>query len=106
MQMKSRSSYAVRVRDQPVHDTHDPTDVEWKEAGGNPRDEGRYAELISRRLTGSEALLFGIAWLEPGETHILHHHPTTEEFYYVIEGTATFRDHHRTNEGGPASASK
>lgn len=74
------------------------------QAGGNPSDRGRYVELISRGLTGSEVLLFGIAWLEPGETHILHHHPEAEELYYVIEGTGTFTVGDEEIRGEPGTA--
>ena len=30
----------------------------------------------------------GLASLEPGEVHLLHHHPDRPEAFYVLEGTA------------------
>ena len=30
----------------------------------------------------------GVDWLEPGETHLLHHHAEAEEWYYVVRGEA------------------
>lgn len=30
----------------------------------------------------------GTCLLDPGERHLLHHHPARSELYYVLEGTA------------------
>ena len=51
--------------EQPVVDQADAGDVKWIDAGGDPRDRGRFVELISGRLTGSERMLVGIAWSSP-----------------------------------------
>lgn len=55
--------------------------------GADPRDSGIFKDLISEN-TGALELGLGIGWLQPGEMHILHHHPDIAEFYYVLEGSA------------------
>jgi quercetin dioxygenase-like cupin family protein len=86
----STSRYAVIAAEQPVVDQGDPDDAKWIAAGGDPRDRGRFVELISGRLNGSQRMLVGIAWFEPGDVHLLHHHPHGDEWYLVIEGSALF----------------
>ena len=73
---KPRSRYAVISGEQPVIDQGDPPDSKWMQAGGDARDRGRIVELISKNLTGSERMMVGLAWFEPGDVHLLHHHPT------------------------------
>jgi quercetin dioxygenase-like cupin family protein len=80
----------VIAGEQPVIDQSDPTNSKWIDAGGDPRDQGRMVELVSTALTGSERMLVGLAWFEPGEVHLLHHHPHADEWYYVIRGSALF----------------
>jgi oxalate decarboxylase/phosphoglucose isomerase-like protein (cupin superfamily) len=82
--------YHVRAQDQPVVDQGDAADETWRRAGGDPRDRGRLVELVSEQLVGSERLMVGLAWLGPGEVHLLHHHPHADEWYYVIGGAAEF----------------
>ena len=89
-EQSSASRYAVIAAEQPVVDQGNPNDARWMAAGGDPRDRGRFVEVISGRLNGSERMLVGIAWLEPGDVHLLHHHPHADEWYYVIEGSALF----------------
>jgi mannose-6-phosphate isomerase-like protein (cupin superfamily) len=84
------SRFHVRARDQPVVDQGAAGSETWMNAGGDPRDRGRLVELVSRQLVGSERLMVGLAWLSPGEVHLLHHHPHADEWYYVIRGSATF----------------
>lgn len=55
---------------------------------GNLNDDGRWKSLIDKEK-GSQDLLLGIGWLKPGEVHLLHHHTTASEFYYILEGSAT-----------------
>ena len=38
----------------------------------------------------SDDLIFGVAKLEPGEVHLLHHHDNAAELYYVSEGSGKF----------------
>lgn len=85
-----RSRYAVMAGEQPVIDQGDPHEAKWMEAGGNARDRGRMVELISKSLTGSDRMMVGLAWFEPGGVHLLHHHPHADEWYYVIQGSALF----------------
>ena len=87
---KPRSRYAVISGEQPVIDQGDPQDSKWMQAGGDARDRGRMVELISKNLTGSERMMVGLAWFEPGDVHLLHHHPHADEWYYVIDGSALF----------------
>lgn len=62
-------------------------DYHRKKDDFHPRDQGRFKQLISDE-TGSKDINLGIGWLEPGEIHILHHHPKASEFYYVLEGSS------------------
>jgi oxalate decarboxylase/phosphoglucose isomerase-like protein (cupin superfamily) len=101
---KPRSRYAVIAGEQPVVDQSDPDDAKWIKIGGDPRDRGRFVELISSRLTGSERMMVGLAWFEPGDVHLLHHHPHADEWYYVIEGSALFTVGDEVRRGTPGTA--
>ncbi|HEX5192762.1 MAG TPA: cupin domain-containing protein [Solirubrobacteraceae bacterium] len=79
----------VATDEVPVIDQSDSTAETWIAAGGDPRDQGRMAELISRELTGADFMV-GVAWLSPGDVHLLHHHPHADEWYYVIAGSGIF----------------
>ena len=94
----------VIAGEQPVVDQADPDDVKWIGAGGDPRDRGRFVEVVSGRLTGSERMLVGLAWFEPGDVHLLHHHPHADEWYYVIEGSALFTVGDEVVRGTPGTA--
>jgi len=87
---KPRYRYAVISGEQSVIDQGDPHDSKWMQAGGDARDRGRMVELISKSLTGSERMMVGLAWFEPGDVHLLHHHPHADKWYYVIDGSALF----------------
>lgn len=102
--MTAHSQFHVRVADQPVVDQGDATDEAWMAAGGDPRDRGRLVELVSDELVGSQRLMLGLAWLSPGEVHLLHHHPHADEWYYVIGGTAEFTVGGDVIRGAPGSA--
>jgi oxalate decarboxylase/phosphoglucose isomerase-like protein (cupin superfamily) len=82
--------YVVTASEQPIVDQSDPNAEAWMAAGGDPRDRGRMVELISRELTGAENFMLGLAWFDPGDVHLLHHHPHADEWYYVIGGSAVF----------------
>ncbi|ALE73593.1 hypothetical protein FRP1_11950 [Pseudonocardia sp. EC080625-04] len=99
-----RSRFHVRAAEEPVVDQGDPSDSTWVAAGGDPRDRGRLVELVSEQLVGSERLMVGLAWLGPGERHLLHHHPHADEWYYVIAGAARFTVGDETVRGEPGSA--
>jgi quercetin dioxygenase-like cupin family protein len=48
-------------------------------------------ELYRKTHTGyfaSERLTIGVHYYRPGQSHTLHDHPTWEQVYYVISGTA------------------
>ena len=49
--------------------------------------------IMWKRLIGpedSKDLIFGIAKLDPGQIHLLHHHEGASELYYVLEGNGKF----------------
>ncbi|MEQ3551328.1 cupin domain-containing protein [Pseudonocardia nematodicida] len=97
------SRFHVRAQDQPVVDQSDAGNEAWRDAGGDPRDRGRLVELVSEQLVGSERLMVGLAWLSPGEVHLLHHHPHADEWYYVIGGAAEFTVGDEIVRGEPGS---
>lgn len=97
-------SMHVQLAHQPVVDQGDAANETWMSAGGDPRDRGRLVELISADLVGSERLMVGLAWLGPGEVHLLHHHPHADEWYYVVRGSALFTVGDETVRGAPGSA--
>jgi oxalate decarboxylase/phosphoglucose isomerase-like protein (cupin superfamily) len=53
-----------------------------------PADRTRWKTLVSAALTGAGDLLAGVAALDPGDVHLLHHHPDRSELYYVLRGSA------------------
>ena len=97
------SRFHVRAQDQPVIDQGDAGNAAWMAAGGDPRDRGRMVELVSEQLVGSQRLMVGLAWLVPGEVHLLHHHPHADEWYYVVRGSARFRVGDEVVHGTPGS---
>ena len=103
-QPPAKSRYAIRAAEQPVVNQDDPDDVHWINAGGDPRDRGRFVEVITGRLSGSKRMMVGIAWFEPGDVHLLHHHPHADEWYYVIEGSALFTVGDEVIRGTPGTA--
>ena len=49
--------------------------------------------IMWQRLIGpedSKDLIFGVARLDPGQIHLLHHHEGASELYYVLEGSGRF----------------
>lgn len=53
-----------------------------------PADKCRWKYLVSNEVCVATDLLMGICVLDPGERHLLHHHPKRSELYYVLEGKA------------------
>ena len=53
------------------------------------RDKIRWQRLVGPE--DSNNLIFGIAELDPGETHLLHKHSDAAELYLVLEGEGLFR---------------
>jgi hypothetical protein len=51
----------VIAGEQPVVDQGDANDAKWIAASGDPRDRGRFVELISESLTGSGRMMVGLA---------------------------------------------
>ena len=98
-----RTRYVVTTDEVPVIDQSDPTAETWIAAGGDPRDQGRMAELISRELTGADFMV-GVAWFSPGDVHLLHHHPHADEWYYVIAGSGMFTVGDRQVRGEPGTS--
>jgi oxalate decarboxylase/phosphoglucose isomerase-like protein (cupin superfamily) len=93
-----------RVSEEPVCVQHDPNDARWAEISGNKiGDEGRYVELVSRSLNGSE-MCMGVDWLEPGQTHLLHSHAESEEWYYIVRGEALVRVDDEEQHCGPGTS--
>ena len=60
-QREPASRYAVIAGEQPVVDQGDANDAKWIAASGDPRDRGRFVELISESLTGSGRMMVGLA---------------------------------------------
>lgn len=52
------------------------------------RDGLEWHRLIDPEV--SKDLILGVARLEPGQVHLLHHHDNAAELYYVSEGTGKF----------------
>ena len=77
------SGKVIRLEDVPLRDV---TKSWWTEKGGTTKDQGRFKELISRETCGSSDLMFGVAYMSPGEVHPLHNHPDAAEFYYMLSG--------------------
>jgi quercetin dioxygenase-like cupin family protein len=100
----SGSTSVVIAGEQPVVDQGDAGNAKWMKAGGDPRDRGRFVELISGRLTGSRRMMVGLGWFEPGDVHLLHHHPHADEWYYVIDGSALFTVGDEVIRGTPGTA--
>lgn len=78
--MKTKMKYICHIDDVETIRNSDLPDAD-------PRDSGTFKDLISEK-TGTLEFALGIGWLQPGEVHILHHHPDIAEFYYVLEGSA------------------
>lgn len=97
------SRFHIHAKDQPVIDQADASNEAWAAAGGDPRDQGRMVELVSEQLVGSERPMVGLAWLSPGETHLLHHHPYADEWYHLIRGSAEFTVGEDIIRGTPGS---
>jgi mannose-6-phosphate isomerase-like protein (cupin superfamily) len=53
-----------------------------------PLDRTRARAFLEEEIEGSNGLQFGIAELDPGDIHYLHHHEKEAEFYYVVSGSA------------------
>jgi oxalate decarboxylase/phosphoglucose isomerase-like protein (cupin superfamily) len=51
----------------------------------------------------SDDLIFGVARLEMGQVHLLHHHDNAAELYYVLEGTGLFTLDDETIDGTPGT---
>lgn len=83
-----------------------PRIIRQKEAPLHPlHGDGRIRRLIYPVTVGSQALFVGLAQVPPGEApHVFHKHdretagnveleyaPSFEEFYYVIEGSASMQ---------------
>ena len=85
-----QAGLVVSADEHPLVYLSDPNAEAWIAAGGDPRDQGRMVDLFSREVTGATELMVGLAWFEPGDIHLLHHHPYGDEWYYVIAGSAVF----------------
>jgi mannose-6-phosphate isomerase-like protein (cupin superfamily) len=72
----------------------------WPEAW--QYDKIRFKPLITEGI--SQDLYFGIAELDPRETHQLHHHDEESELYYILKGTAKVQLNEECTEVGPGTA--
>src|SRR5689334_20595780 len=70
----------------------------------HPRDACAYWELISGDVNGSTDVQLGLGRMEPGERHLLHHHPNASEFYYVTLGSGLFTVGDQTIQAEPGTA--
>lgn len=61
-------------------------------------------ELIRPETAGSENLSLAEAVIAPGQSTLSHYHRSTEELYYVIEGTGLLRINARQIEIKPGDA--
>jgi len=79
--------------DTPTHDAAGPvaTKVAWADAAPNRRRGGELRVLLSPSSAGSTSGFLGALTLAPGEYVSEHYHPYSEEFLYVVRGTATVR---------------
>lgn len=48
----------------------------------------KWKTLVSKEISGSEDMSFGLGELDPGKVHGVHQHPHINEIYYVLEGVA------------------
>ena len=69
-----------------------------------PQAVGRCLLLIAKELNGSATMLVGLYYLAPGERHLLHHHPTEAEYYFVVEGEGLFTVGDEERRAGPGVA--
>jgi quercetin dioxygenase-like cupin family protein len=69
-----------------------------------PADKISWNWLVSEHTTGSKEFEMGVCRLDPGEKHILHHHPQRAELYYVTAGTACVTLGDETRKAGPGDA--
>ncbi|MEM1944957.1 MAG: cupin domain-containing protein [Candidatus Caldarchaeum sp.] len=51
-----------------------------------PDDRIRVKLLFEEKIDGSRGLRIGIAELDSGDIHYMHHHEKEAEFYYVLHG--------------------
>lgn len=65
--------------------------VSRADAVPNRRRGGELRVLLSPSSVGSTSGFMGSLTLEPGEFVSEHYHPYSEEFLYVVRGTATVR---------------
>ena len=72
----------MKIRDLIVNESHVP----WVSSKRWPMDKTEIRYLISEQI--SPDLSFGIAKLESGGVHLLHHHRKEAEVYYIIKGRA------------------
>lgn len=72
--------------------------VQW------PADKLRWQWLVSQETTGSNEFEMGICRLDPGERHLLHHHPMRAELYFVTGGSATVTIGDDARRAGPGDA--
>ncbi|MBW3600302.1 MAG: cupin domain-containing protein [Planctomycetes bacterium] len=69
-------------------------------------DGSEIRELLAHRNSGIRNQSLAEARLPPGAATTPHHHPRTEEIYYILEGTARMRigEEERTVRPGDAIA--
>jgi oxalate decarboxylase/phosphoglucose isomerase-like protein (cupin superfamily) len=63
-------------------------------------------KIVWQRLIGpedSKDLIFGIAKLDPGQIHLLHHHEGASELYYVLKGMGKFTVDEEVVDGSPGT---
>jgi mannose-6-phosphate isomerase-like protein (cupin superfamily) len=80
-------------------------DINWEENKRiNEKDEGTFKILVSKSRTDSSDLMLGIGRLAPREVHVMHHHPDSSEFYFVMSGSGKIIIENRMVEARPGLA--
>ncbi|HMC11068.1 MAG TPA: cupin domain-containing protein, partial [Pirellulaceae bacterium] len=65
------------------------------------KDGSEIRELLAHRNSGIRKQSLAEARLSPGASTTPHHHPLTEEIYYILEGAGRMRIGDETRPVGP-----
>ena len=68
------------------------------------KDGSEIRELLAHRNSCIKNQSLAEARLPPGASTTPHHHPSTEEIYYILEGTGRMRIEEQQQDVGPGDA--
>lgn len=68
------------------------------------KDGSEIRELLAHRNSGIRNQSLAEARLPPGASTSPHHHPVTEEIYYILEGTGSMQIADEIRQVGPGDA--